>query len=55
LSQIAVIVYDVWKERAAERAFSPSLSSVPHAALWPGKFSSLDRHGGAPLRLRSSC
>jgi len=54
LSQIAVIVDDVWKELAAESAFSPSLSSG-HAALWPGKFSSLHRHGGAPLRLRSSC
>ena len=29
LSQIAVIVDDVWKELAAEIAFSPSLSSGP--------------------------
>jgi len=29
LSQIAVIVDDVWKELAAESAFSPSLSSGP--------------------------
>jgi hypothetical protein len=55
LSQIAVIVDDVWKELAAESAFSPSLSSVPHAALWPGKFSSLHRHSGTPLRSRNCC
>jgi len=49
LSQIAVIVDDVWKELAAESAFSPSFR-VPHA-----KFSSLHRHSGTPLRSRNCC
>jgi len=55
LSQIAVIVDDVWKELAAESAFSPSLSSGPARSFVPGKFSSLHRHSGTPLRSRNCC
>jgi hypothetical protein len=54
LSQIAVIVDDVWKELAAE-TFSPSLSSGPARSFVARKVSSLHRHGGAPFRLRRSC
>ena len=55
LSQIAVIVDDVWKELAAESAFSPSLSSGPPRSFVARKFSSLHRHSGTPLRSRNCC